>query len=103
MDNKNISLKNALSQLQEAIENQDFESAEALDSSIRQKIQQAIADASEGESKTELIDDLKNIQLLYSQLITCSEQSRAKLSGELKKITNESKAAKFYLNSSQYR
>lgn len=103
MDSNHVSLNHILSELQTAIEQQDWEGAEALDASIREKLKAAIARGSEGQNNTELIDMLKKTQHLYDQLIVSSEQSRSELSGELKKIANESKAAKFYLKSSQYR
>ena len=103
MSNKNLSLKETLTQLQSFVEQQDWENAEVLDRDIRESIKEAVSQLGEGEDSSELIDILKKTQGLYEELITNSKQARSKFSEELKKISNDNKAANFYLKSSQYR
>ena len=103
MNNKNISLREAMSRLQSAVEKEDWEAAERLDHAIRQEINEAVSVAGTSKDNAELIAMLKKIQSLYDQIIKSSEQARSKFSQELKKVSNDNKAANFYLKSSQYR
>ena len=103
MNNKNISLQETLSQLENAIEQQDWKRAEALDQSIKLHVEGLVSQADSEGDNAKVIDILTKIQALYGQLIAGSEQARLKLSVELKKVSNDNKAANFYLKSSQYR
>lgn len=103
MESDNQALLGVLSQLKIAIEQQDWTAAENLDSSIKESISRAVLKAKNDEEKQSLRDLLKSVQSLYALLISNTEESRRKISVELKKITSDKKVANFYLKSSQYK
>tara|TARA_R110001592_G_scaffold38315_2_gene126488 strand:- start:30481 stop:30828 length:348 start_codon:yes stop_codon:yes gene_type:complete len=103
MESENQTLLEALNQLKTAIEQQDWETAEKLDAGIKEGIASAVLNAKSDEDKHSLTDLLKRVQSLYGLLISNTEESRRKISVELKKITNDKKVANFYLKSAQYK
>tara|TARA_R110000850_G_scaffold32798_3_gene90159 strand:+ start:68 stop:391 length:324 start_codon:yes stop_codon:yes gene_type:complete len=100
---KNQSLLAVVGQLKNAIEKEDWDDAKKIDKHIKANIEHAVLNADNDSDKKELIDLLTKIQSLYKYIINDTEESRAKLSVELKKITGDRKVANFYLKSSLYR
>ena len=92
-----------MGQLKNAIEKEDWDDAKKIDKHIKANIEHAVLNADNDSDKKELIDLLTKIQSLYKHIINDTEESRAKLSVELKKITGDRKVANFYLKSSLYR
>jgi hypothetical protein len=103
MESENQTLLDVLTQLKNAIEQQDWTTAEKLDICIKESIGSAVLNAKSDEAKRSLTNLLKSVQSLYGLFISNTEESRRKISVELKKITSDKKAANFYLKSSQYK
>lgn len=101
--NSNQSLLEVVGQLKVSIENEEWDEAKRIDKHIKTNIEHAVLNADNDSDKKELIDLLTKIQSLYKLLIANTEESRAKLSVELKKITGDRKVANFYLKSSLYK
>lgn len=97
------SLLEVVVQLKEAIERSEWDEAKKIDDYIKLNIKQAVSDAEKDSDKADLIDLLSKVQSLYKHLIANTEESRSKLSLELKQITNDRKVANFYLKSSLYK
>ncbi len=96
-------LLDVLSELKRAIECEDLEAVNKLNNLIKSGIEKAVQDATSESEKDSVKALLNQIQALYQLLISNTEESRSKISLELKKISNDKRAANFYLKSSQYR
>jgi hypothetical protein len=96
MGSENQTLLDVLTQLKNAIEQQDWTTAEKLDICIKESIGSAVLNAKSDEAKRSLTNLLKSVQSLYGLFISNTEESR-------RKITRDKKAANFYLKSSQYK
>ncbi|MFT6028543.1 MAG: hypothetical protein ACI8O8_000267 [Oleiphilaceae bacterium] len=103
MESENQTLLDVLTQLKNAIDQQDWTTADKLDICIKENVGSAVLKAKSEEDKRSLTDLLKSVQSLYGLLISNTEESRRKISVELKKITSDKKVANFYLKSSQYK
>lgn len=101
--NSNQSLLEVVDQLKLSIENEEWDKAKKIDMDIKTNLEQAVLNAEKDSDKKELIDLLTKIQSLYKLLIANTEESRAKFSFELKKISGDRKVANFYLKSSLYK
>jgi len=101
--NNNQSFLEVVDQLKLSIENEEWDGAKEIDEHIKANLEQAVLSAENDSDKKELIDLLTKIQSLYKFLIANTEESRAKLSVELKKITGDRKVSNFYLKSSLYK
>lgn len=103
MVNSNQSLLEFVDQLKLSIENEEWDKAKKIDKYIKANLERAVLNAENDSDKKELIALLTKIQSLYKLLIANTEESRAKFSVELKKITGDRKVANFYLKSSLYK
>lgn len=97
------SLISVVGRLKDAIDKAEWEEAKRIDEHIKDDIKQAVLRAENDSDKADLIQLLTKVQSLYQFLIANTEESRAKLSLELKKITSDRKVADFYLKSSLYK
>ena len=96
-------LLDVLSQLKKAIECEDLVAVSELNNVIKSGVERAVQDATSESEKNSVKALLNQIQVLYQLLISNTEESRSKISLELKKISSDKRAANFYLKSSQYR
>lgn len=89
--------------LKEASEKRDFEAMIELDKEVRLALQDSLAMIKTDKEKELAISVLKRYQKVYDLIMKDAVKYRDDISVELKKLTKESKAANFYLDSSKFR
>ena len=96
----NNSISNSIKALKQACDSQDWTQLKRIDEQILSDVQSMVESAQSEQEKQKLASYLTSIHRIYQLVIEGSEKHRDEISAELRKITQDRRAANSYLESS---